>query len=336
LSFQAPVATLSSLSPQLCTSLCRNAGYSYAGLQNGTRCSCGDVFGSYGPALSNLCNIECPGDNSQRCGGSLYNSIFLTDFYVPPPKLTVLSANAYGFVNASATIPPSYIGPELSLFWTLNNESQVGTSVEFQLHGAGIFTISCTASNAVMSATTTTPIVANCAPEARVEIPPPVASGTPSSLCIIVLRGYFVNLTFTTALPTPVQAPITLAVPNPTPSRVGPSWSGRARGIDPVITQYLVVAAAYPAVVAGVVEAIEVDAVAEGVLSIGVLRPRCSVEGESYCPSLRACALFCPVVPVCSSGQSLCTAVGACLSPSACTAAEQDGLSPPWQEVDSC
>ncbi|XP_072170154.1 uncharacterized protein [Diadema setosum] len=56
-----------------CTAFCRESGYRFAGISNGTECTCGYEFEcldhSHRLNLTDNCGIPCPGDNEQWCGG---------------------------------------------------------------------------------------------------------------------------------------------------------------------------------------------------------------------------------------------------------------------------
>lgn len=62
--------------PQRCVSICFDKGYSYAGVQYGESCLCGNSYGRYGPADN--CNYRCTGDPGQACGGDSANSVYST------------------------------------------------------------------------------------------------------------------------------------------------------------------------------------------------------------------------------------------------------------------
>lgn len=66
------------LSTESCLKFCEDVGFSYAGTQSGTQCSCGNQYGSYGQ--SNDCNIPCAGDTNQICGGVGSNSVYSVDY----------------------------------------------------------------------------------------------------------------------------------------------------------------------------------------------------------------------------------------------------------------
>jgi len=64
------------MSPVLCYNLCLTQGYAFMGLQNGTQCWCGDLYGQYGPATASSCSAFCPGDLAVYCGGVNVNSVY--------------------------------------------------------------------------------------------------------------------------------------------------------------------------------------------------------------------------------------------------------------------
>ncbi|KAF8970709.1 glycosyl hydrolase family 71-domain-containing protein [Flammula alnicola] len=68
----------SNMTPLLCQSLC--SGYTYAGVEDGNQCFCGNSLTNNGAsdavvATSN-CQSNCVGDTSKKCGGSWYLNVF--------------------------------------------------------------------------------------------------------------------------------------------------------------------------------------------------------------------------------------------------------------------
>ncbi|KAK8070329.1 hypothetical protein PG994_006945 [Apiospora phragmitis] len=60
------------LTPGRCQSTCRDRGYSYAGVENGRECWCGDAIqddDKNAPAAEEACSTRCTGDSDQACGG---------------------------------------------------------------------------------------------------------------------------------------------------------------------------------------------------------------------------------------------------------------------------
>ena len=85
LPYLVPGSSTFRISQQGCIRACHEAGYDFAGLQNGGECWCGNDAGSYGP--STACSMGCPAYNdagcyndaeSCSCGGALANNIFKT------------------------------------------------------------------------------------------------------------------------------------------------------------------------------------------------------------------------------------------------------------------
>ena len=56
------------------------AAYKYAGLQYGYQCFCGDRIGKYGQVADGECNMDCPVEYMQTCGGRWRNSVYETDY----------------------------------------------------------------------------------------------------------------------------------------------------------------------------------------------------------------------------------------------------------------
>ena len=54
------------------------AGYTYAGVQNGTHCYCGNEYGIHRKVSHQSCDEPCEGDSTTVCGGPLLNSMFST------------------------------------------------------------------------------------------------------------------------------------------------------------------------------------------------------------------------------------------------------------------
>ena len=61
---------------QSCDSPSMLTDYLYAGVQFGSHCFCGNSYGKYGQLPESRCNVTCPGDHSQICGGPGANSVY--------------------------------------------------------------------------------------------------------------------------------------------------------------------------------------------------------------------------------------------------------------------
>jgi hypothetical protein len=59
---------------EACLSLCNQQGYTYAGVQYGRQCFCGNSYGRYGQSMA--CNMPCEGNPKQNCGGGWANAVY--------------------------------------------------------------------------------------------------------------------------------------------------------------------------------------------------------------------------------------------------------------------
>uniref|UniRef100_A0A1I8GNH5 WSC domain-containing protein n=2 Tax=Macrostomum lignano TaxID=282301 RepID=A0A1I8GNH5_9PLAT len=74
------LARLGSVTPAACAAQCFKLRFSYAGVQNGNECRCGNSYGRHGRAQSSECNKPCNGSRVQTCGGFWRNLILKTGF----------------------------------------------------------------------------------------------------------------------------------------------------------------------------------------------------------------------------------------------------------------
>ncbi|KAK8086537.1 hypothetical protein PG994_001511 [Apiospora phragmitis] len=71
-------------SPLECQKACDTAGYNLAGLELGRECWCGNAIeGANNPVDPSVCNMNCPGDDTESCGGVLALSMFYKGNYDP-------------------------------------------------------------------------------------------------------------------------------------------------------------------------------------------------------------------------------------------------------------
>ncbi|XP_014668701.1 PREDICTED: uncharacterized protein LOC106809975 [Priapulus caudatus] len=84
--------------PAQCIKACFDGNFTYAGVQNGGECRCGDTYGGYGE--SNNCNRACTADQREQCGGPNANSIFFTGSI---SKLSVEVENPHVFTTKLGT-----------------------------------------------------------------------------------------------------------------------------------------------------------------------------------------------------------------------------------------
>ena len=67
-------------SPHECILACQDLQMSFAGLQEGGACYCGDSFGKHGEEEEEECNMKCQaGFKRMNCGGVTSNAIYRTE-----------------------------------------------------------------------------------------------------------------------------------------------------------------------------------------------------------------------------------------------------------------
>ena len=70
-----------------CLGACLSLGFRLAGVQNGNECFCGDQEPRSELKISmGRCDMVCPGNKLQTCGGHLSMKVFRTDVIPPPPS----------------------------------------------------------------------------------------------------------------------------------------------------------------------------------------------------------------------------------------------------------
>ena len=60
----------------LCNSACGSVYYTHAGVENGVDCYCGNKIPDLNPLPSQECDIQCPGNATQICGGDEKMNIY--------------------------------------------------------------------------------------------------------------------------------------------------------------------------------------------------------------------------------------------------------------------
>ncbi|XP_039755431.1 xylosyltransferase oxt [Pararge aegeria] len=66
-------------SPTFCLDICVQAGFPYAGVQYSSECFCGELAPPSSSKTSDgLCDMNCPGDPSQKCGGYFTMNVYET------------------------------------------------------------------------------------------------------------------------------------------------------------------------------------------------------------------------------------------------------------------
>ncbi|XP_058124998.1 xylosyltransferase oxt [Anopheles ziemanni] len=76
-------------SPEKCIRLCLQSGYPFAGVQYGYECFCGDDEPKVSVKLpDSSCNIKCPGDPKEACGGFFTMNVYETGIRKFAAKIT--------------------------------------------------------------------------------------------------------------------------------------------------------------------------------------------------------------------------------------------------------
>ena len=52
------------------------AGFTFAGVQAGYACLCGNSYGKHGFFPESKCQTSCTGDKTQKCGGDWANAVY--------------------------------------------------------------------------------------------------------------------------------------------------------------------------------------------------------------------------------------------------------------------
>ena len=92
----------SAMTVALCTSACKQNGFTYAGVEYANECYCGNTLSNGGgPASDGAvgCNMACAGNASEFCGGG--NRLNMYKLGAPPPAATSTSAAAGGGTTAT-------------------------------------------------------------------------------------------------------------------------------------------------------------------------------------------------------------------------------------------
>lgn len=66
----------SDMTPSRCQAFCLERGFGFAATQYGSQCYCGSSFGKYGQIADSECNMGCPGNSQEKCGGRWANSVY--------------------------------------------------------------------------------------------------------------------------------------------------------------------------------------------------------------------------------------------------------------------
>lgn len=100
-SLNSTYTSLGSMTLELCSQICN--GQKYFGTQYGSQCFCSNVL-AVNTASTN-CNMKCPGNLNQICGGSYALSLYKQpDTVIPSSSTTATSPNTSGACSAPVTV----------------------------------------------------------------------------------------------------------------------------------------------------------------------------------------------------------------------------------------
>lgn len=94
---------------ELCKQLARNNGFVYAGLQFYSTCYGGNDTSSY--TTLGLCDTPCAGNNSQMCGGTWTNAIYLTSKPPVRTRIRTFAPLATTLTSPTSTTMDGWIVP---------------------------------------------------------------------------------------------------------------------------------------------------------------------------------------------------------------------------------
>ena len=131
---------------ELCTSTCKTAGYSLAGVEYAGECYCGNTFSNGGgPAADGSagCNMACNGNSAEMCGGPNRLNVFMQKTTSSSSSTTSAS------VTSSTTKPLSTAGSAPAGWQNLGcyTDSTGARSLNTTLYLAGAMTVELCTSN---------------------------------------------------------------------------------------------------------------------------------------------------------------------------------------------
>ncbi|KAL2126600.1 hypothetical protein VTI74DRAFT_565 [Chaetomium olivicolor] len=97
-----------------CEAACFSDNFQYAGVKAGTDCWCGTFVGNSWTENQEDCNIHCPGDSAQICGGASVFNVFeaqTKDTLSPPSTATTTAGGSNSNMIAIATTVSSSFTP---------------------------------------------------------------------------------------------------------------------------------------------------------------------------------------------------------------------------------
>ena len=90
-----------------CKTSCWDSGYTFAGLENGNECWCGNSIRNE-LSLNNGCYIKCAGPDSSNCGGLKLISIWSATY--PKPTLSSFTRTTSTAIPTSTNLAWTYRG----------------------------------------------------------------------------------------------------------------------------------------------------------------------------------------------------------------------------------
>ncbi len=91
------------LTVSACEAACFSDDFEYAGVKAGRDCWCGTFVGNSWTQNQNDCNIPCPGDAAQVCGGASVFNIFEAKTKDTLPPLSTITATGGSSTTSSST-----------------------------------------------------------------------------------------------------------------------------------------------------------------------------------------------------------------------------------------
>ena len=103
-----------SLTPEICTTCCGIAAYSYSAVKRGHQCLCSNAVNALKKVGDSRCNDLCTGNSLLRCGGQEAYSVYeaLGDYIFPFSLTMPTNVSTSERINATFT---SYTGASYSL-----------------------------------------------------------------------------------------------------------------------------------------------------------------------------------------------------------------------------
>ncbi|KAE9567213.1 hypothetical protein CGMCC3_g16634 [Colletotrichum fructicola] len=104
----------SSLTVDKCQAACWSEGFRYAGVKSGTECWCGSFVGGDWAANQTSCNVPCPGDAKQTCGGKALLLVFEAQVKtnpLPPISIPSTTSRTTAITSSSVSLTSSTSTP---------------------------------------------------------------------------------------------------------------------------------------------------------------------------------------------------------------------------------